>query len=149
MSWESTEDTLAKKTLGAQAREMEEGKLQYIILRWKTVLKTSQNLYGFYGAKTWTGERLDGGIDVSASIDPNKVCCFFPDEFRVGYAIIPRCDRNLDILAATINEVGLPFAILDDDIRKEVQLRAEKLPKEKPAKAKKGEVTLEELAAAS
>jgi len=128
MPWEKTRNGLTKKTLESEASEMRAANIEPIVLRWRTVLRTSQNVYGFYGCRTWTAEKLNGEMDISGEIDNNKICTFFPDEFRVGYAVIPKCKRNMDILAATLNDHPAWIIESPQDVVQEVKELAKEYP---------------------
>jgi hypothetical protein len=155
MSWETAIDTLRNRKLGQIASEMKQAGMVPIVLRWNAALKTSQNVYGFYGAKTSVGETMDGRQEVNGTIDPNSIVTFFRDEYNFGYALVPRCDRNMDVLAATHGEKGLPWTIEDPQVAEEVKVLAEKMkPAKEAVKAikedvkSKGSKTLAEVAAA-
>lgn len=150
MGWEDTPDRNKKKTLGQIASELKEAGFTPIILRWKKALRgQSQNAYGFVGCKTWTGEKLDGTTEVSGEIDPKDVCTFWWDKNNVGWALLPKCPRNVEVLAATLSDPSLPFTCEDVEIVKEAKALAAKWAKEtpKPREAVTEKKTLAEVAA--
>lgn len=167
--WSDTFDGYVKKTLEVLRSELKAAKIDAVVLKWKTALTTSQNIYGFSGFKTWTNEALDGHIEMSGQVDPGKNVTFFPDKFRIGHALVPVDDRNLDVLAACSLDPLIPWEIedIDQKYQDEIAKRASLLQKPKPlssttapAKPKpvrqkndkgrfvKTQTTIEELAAA-
>jgi hypothetical protein len=145
MAWEDTVDKYANKPLGEIHREMTTAEVEPIVLRWKRALVTSQNVYGFYGCRTSTGEALDGRIETTARIDPDATVTFWPDRLRIGYAVIPKCERNMEILAATGADEGTPWEIETPDLSAELKALQAKLrpaPKVEPKAQAKAKQTI-------
>ena len=146
MSYDTTVNTYNQKTFAGIISEMKSVEMTPIVLRWKKALHGTQNVYGFYGFKTYTGELLNGTVEVTGKIDENEICTFFPDELNVGYAIVPKCPRNMELLAATFND-NPPFTILSpDDVITEVKKMAETMKPASKKPVKKIEKTMEDSA---
>jgi hypothetical protein len=103
------------KKLNKISTEMIQSGIQPIVLRWKRTIRGYgtgfQNVYGFMGCKTQTVERVDGQIEFSGKITPDETVAFFPDEMNIAYALIPECERNLNILAATSIDKSVPWVV--------------------------------------
>jgi len=82
-----------------------------IVLRFKLPCKTSRNIYGFYGFTVDRDEAMNGAVSITGRIDPDKTTAFFPDKFRIGYAVVPKCERNLEILTGLALTKDSPLTV--------------------------------------
>jgi hypothetical protein len=125
MPWQECVNAFNHKKLGIIYQEMEASQIKPILLRWKRAVKGYgtgfQQVHGFMGVKTETIERLDGQIEFSGQITEKAVVAFYPDTFNVAYAVIPKCERNMNILAASMNDKDLPWTIETPEVIAEVK----------------------------
>ena len=108
-----------------------------IVLRYKSPCKTVRNIYGFYGYEVSTDERINGSITLEGRIDPNASTFFYPDKFRIGHAVIPKCERNVECLRSALAD-GLPVEIIEpigllDEVETSSEIVSEEV-KETPKK---------------
>lgn len=158
MPWQNAVDGFAKKTLLDISNEMRQAGLNPIVLRWKKPLRSSQNIYGMIGCRTWTGEKLDGSMESSGELDPKRLITFWPDANRMAFALVPQCDRNMNILAACLNDPATEWIVDDVEVVSQLKEIASKFVKVEPdkkepamgltAKTPKKQTTLAELAQA-
>lgn len=145
MPFETAKNKLTGKLLVTEAREMRDAQMVPIVLRWRMALPTTQNLYGLSGAKTSTAENLKGEIEISGTISSENVVTFFPDEFRVGYALVPKDPRNLECLAAAMLD-NPPWVIEGPaDVVEEIKALADEMEANHPKKGAKSGKSLKDL----
>lgn len=132
--WNETIDKNAKKSLDALRQELSAAEIESVVLRWKTALTTSQNVYGLSGFRTWTDEAIDGHISMSGLIDQNRITMFWPDNTHIGYAIVAIDDRNLDVLAACSLDPKTPWVVVDasEQIKAKIAEKAAEMKSEVP-----------------
>jgi hypothetical protein len=123
--------------------QMKETGIEPIILKYGKVLKTANpqdnRVLGLYGFSFMKYTAPSGEVSMRGEVDPRLPVDFYPDEFNIGYAALPTCERNIKVLKS----VGMsgPWTVIEPkSLAQEIEVaykkaeEAKKVEEKKPAK---------------